>query len=132
MNQKIFMIIDDDIDDRFFLKEGLKELFSNFVCFEAKDGADGLSQLRKAEPLPSIIFLDVNMPLLDGRECLKELKKDAKLNTIPVIMYSTFFSKESITEFYTLGASSYLKKPTDMNKLPAQILEAISGPVKLP
>lgn len=126
MEKIFFMIIDDDSDDRFFFKEAvLTKILNSAVCLEAYDGADALSQLRKAEQLPNFIFLDVNMPCMDGRECLKQLKRDGKLKHIPVIMYSTYFSEESINEFLKLGASSYFNKATDMNELPAQIMEAI-------
>ncbi len=131
MNEKIFMIIDDDADDRMFFKEALKEMLPSSVCLEANDGIAALEVLHNAEQLPDFIFLDINMPRMGGRKCLKELKKNAKLKSIPVIMYSTSFTEESINEFYKLGASSYLNKPTDMNKLPEQILEAIRRPLKL-
>jgi len=129
--QKIFMIIDDDADDRMFFKEALKEMLPSSACLEANGGIEALQQLRNTEQLPDFIFLDINMPRMDGRECLKELKRDAELKNIIVIMYSTSFTVESIDEFYKLGASSYLNKPTDMNKLPEQILEAIRRPLKL-
>ena len=119
------MIIDDDEDDKFFFKEATEGMLSSSVCLEANDGADALYKLRKAEQLPDFIFLDVNMPRMDGRECLKELKKDEKLKNIPVIMYSTSFSKESIEEFQSLGSLHYLFKPTDMKTLPEQILIAM-------
>ncbi|MGV9004941.1 response regulator [Flavobacterium sp.] len=121
----IFMIIDDDEDDKFFFKEATEAMNTSCECLEASDGVDALKQLRKIEILPNFIFLDVNMPRMDGRECLTELKKDEKLKNIPVIMYSTSFSKESIEEFRILGSSHYLYKPTDMNKLPEQISLAI-------
>lgn len=127
---KIFMIIDDDTDDRFFFKEALRKMLSSVECLEANDGIEAIELLRKAEQLPTFIFLDLNMPRMDGRECLKQLKRDDKLKHIPVIMYSTSFSEESINELYELGASRFLNKPTDMNKLPAQIFEAIRRPVK--
>jgi len=131
MENQIFMIIDDDQDDRFFFKEALAEILSSAVCLEAKDGVEALEQLRKAEPLPDFIFLDVNMPRMDGHECLKELKKDAKLKDIMVIMYSTSFSDQSINEFLRLGASSCLNKTSNLSKLPGQILAAIRGSIKL-
>lgn len=126
MEKNVFMIIDDDEEDRFFFKEiVLAKIFHSAICLEAYDGKDALLQLRKAKLLPNFIFLDVNMPRMDGHACLKELKRDEKLKHIPVIMYSTSFSKESITEFYKLGALSHIIKPTDMNKLRPQILEAM-------
>jgi CheY-like chemotaxis protein len=60
---------------------------------------------------------------------LKELKNDAKLKNIMVIMYSTSFSEQSINEFHQLGAYSYLQKPRDLNTLPNQILEASKIPM---
>jgi len=125
------MIIDDDADDKFFFKEATERMFISSVCLEANDGADAVNQLRKVEQLPDIIFLDINMPRIDGRECLKELKRESRLKSIPVIMYSTSFTDRTIAELQALGASDYLTKPTDINKLPAQIHEVIRKHVKL-
>lgn len=119
------MIIDDDADDRFFFKSALSKMRLTMDCIEVNGGKEALELLRKAIQLPDYIFLDINMPRIDGRECLKQLKSDEKLKHIPVIMYSTSFSEESIIEFHKLGALSCLFKPTDLKKLPAQILEAI-------
>lgn len=128
MENQIFMIIDDDEDDRYFFKEAvLKTMFNSPVCVEAINGEDALSQLSNFNQLPDFIFLDINMPRMDGRECLKLLKQDEKLKHIPVIMYSTYFSENTINEFHTLGASKCLVKPTDMNKIPEQIREVIRG-----
>ncbi|OBX24529.1 CheY-like chemotaxis protein [Gelidibacter algens] len=120
-----FMIIDDDADDRFFFKAAVRKMQSSVKFMEANGCEEAIILLRTAEHLPHFIFLDINMPRMDGSECLKQLKREAKLEHIPVIMYSTSFSEESINEFHTLGASTYLKKPTDMNLLPEQILEVI-------
>lgn len=127
MENKIFLIIDDDEDDRMFFRDALKKLVPSSVCMEAHGCADALKQLHKAEQLPDCIFLDINMPVLDGRECLEELKKELKLTHIRVIMYSTASSDKSIAEFISLGAAGYLNKPTDMNQLPAIILAAIQS-----
>lgn len=128
--KKLFMIIDDDEDDRLFFREALIGLLSTSACLEAPNGEDALNQLRQAEKLPDFIFLDVNMHRMNGKECLRELKKDTKLRNIPVIMYSTSFSKESIEEFRTIGSSHYLEKPIDMRTLPEQILLAITRGIK--
>lgn len=128
MVEMIFMIIDDDRDDRLFFKEGLTKMLCSVKCLGANGGIEALELLRKAEQLPHFIFLDLNMPHMDGRECLKELKRDQKLKNIPVIMYSTSFSEETIKELYELGASRFLNKPADINQLPSQVLEAIKRP----
>ena len=130
MNEKIFMIIDDDADDRTFFKEALKGMHPSYICLEANGGIEALQQLRKAKKLPNFIFLDINMPRMDGRECLKELKKDAKFTHIPVIMYSTSFTDKSIADFRKLGASSHLNKPSDIKKLPELIFIAMTKTIK--
>jgi CheY-like chemotaxis protein len=125
------MIIDDDADDKFFFKEATERMFIFSVCLEANDGADAVNKLRKVEQLPDIIFLDMNMPRIDGRECLKELKRESRLKSIPVIMYSTSFTDRTIAELQALGPSDYLTKPTDTNKLPAQIYEVVRKHINL-
>ncbi len=123
--KKNFMIIDDDKDDRFFFRLAIKSIPGFTVSLEGYNGEDALLKLENAAELPDFIFLDINMPRVNGLECLIELKRHEKFKTIPVIMYSTFFSEQSIGEFYALGAAGYLDKPTDISKLPAQILESI-------
>ena len=125
METTYLMIIDDDADDRFFFKEVVKKMAGSVECMEANGCEAAIELLVNADQLPHYIFLDINMPGLDGRECLKQLKRNAYLKHIPVIMYSTSFSEKTIKEFHILGASNYLSKPTDLNKLSVQILEVI-------
>lgn len=130
MEKKVFMIIDDDEDDRFFFKEAIEDLLKSPLCLEAINGEDALNQLRKTDKIPDFIFLDVNMPRMGGRECLIEIKKDAYLKNCVIIMYSTSFSEETMKEFVELGASSYLQKPSDINKLAQQIFDTINKSTK--
>nr|MBA3987094.1 response regulator [Flavobacteriales bacterium] len=85
--KKLLMIVDDDKLDRSFFRSAIRKNNPSYECIEAKDGNDALDQLRNANKLPDIIFLDINMPKMDGRECLVELKKDKTLKKIPVIIY---------------------------------------------
>ena len=64
--------------------------------------------------MPDLIVLDTNMPKLNGRQILAELKKDPALRSIPVVMYSTFFSERDNDEFSKLGVTSYLAKPSKL------------------
>jgi CheY-like chemotaxis protein len=127
MDTKKIMIIDDDSDDRFFFRDALSKMQGAIECMEASGGKEALVLLSTEVQLPNFIFLDINMPRMDGRDCLKQLKGDEKLQNIPVIVYSTYFSEESVNEFQKLGALSYLNKPTDIKKLPGHILDAIGG-----
>jgi CheY-like chemotaxis protein len=126
MNDKtILMVVDDDKDDRFFFRSAVKKDHPLWDCQEAESGEDALSKLRSKGPLPDIIFLDLNMPLMSGQECLAEIKKDITLKNIPVIVYSTSRYTEDVKMAYTLGAAYYLNKLSDIYMLPEEITNAI-------
>jgi CheY-like chemotaxis protein len=121
----IIMLVDDDADDTLFFENALKKINSVYKCLSAWNGADALAKLRKAKSLPDFIFMDINMPLMGGRECLAELKKDEKLKNIPVIIYSTSNYEGDMDETRQLGAEYYLVKPFNTVKLPLEIANAI-------
>jgi CheY-like chemotaxis protein len=124
-HEKILMIIDDDRDDRFFFALAIKEINNLNKCFEAEQGVDALEQLKNAKQLPDFIFLDINMPKMDGWECLKELKKNESLKYIPVIMYSTSSREEDINKAYKLGAVHFLTKPFNITTLADEIITSM-------
>ena len=124
--KKILMIVDDDKDDRFFFRRAVKQINADYEVTEAQHGEEALEQLRKADQLPHYIFLDLNMPLMNGKECLAEIKKDEKLKNIPVIIYTTSTYKIDREITNKLGAAYFLTKPTDMNHLPGEIIKAIN------
>ena len=112
------LIIDDDTEDRELFHEAIGEVDSSIKCYTAKDGKEALSLMtRELVVLPDYIFLDINMPVMNGRECLAEIKKDSKLKAIPVIMYSTTSDTNEIRGYYTLGAHDFLIKPHNFKKL---------------
>lgn len=121
-DKKIFMIVDDDSDDREFFCEAVKEIDSSAECLIAVNGLEALKTLRNdIKQLPDFIFLDLNMPKMDGRTCLAELKKDLKLKNIPVIILSTSSHQKDIDETNQLGAAYFLAKPSDFKKLQQEI-----------
>ena len=109
---KIVLIIDDDDDDRSLFSDALCEVSSSVQCLSVSDGHEGLGLLRnRNNDLPDLIFLDLNMPRLNGKQCLEEIKKLPELAHIPVIMYSTTKRVEDVEETRKLGASYFLTKP---------------------
>lgn len=126
LEKKNLMIVDDDIDDRFFFRSAILKYNPSYEIMEAENGDDALKKLRKTEALPDFIFLDLNMPKMDGRECLKELKKDDILKKIPVIIYST--SENIIDKEITkkLGADYFLTKLSHIYSLPEELIKAMN------
>jgi CheY-like chemotaxis protein len=108
---------DDDLDDCQLLFEALHQIDPSICCVIVNDGREALEVLRKNSELPDYIFLDVNMPVMDGRACLVELKKDKRLQDIPVIIYSTTTNKSEIYKLFELGASDYVRKPNTFEEL---------------
>lgn len=124
--KKLLMIVDDDKDDRFFFRSAIRKNNPSFECVEAENGVEALQQLRTTEQLPDFIFLDLNMPKMDGRECLKELKKDETLKNIPVIIYSTSEYKLDKEVTKELGADFFLTKLSDIYPLPEELVKAMN------
>jgi len=114
---KIILIVDDDEDDRALFRDALKEVDDSIKCLSAVDGEDALKQLGKRTDLPDYIFLDLNMPRLNGIQCLASIRKDKKLNNIHVIIYSTSQRPEDISEAKKLGASLFVTKPALFKKI---------------
>src|SRR5687768_14961993 len=100
-----FLLVDDDPDDTLLFKEVLHEVNSSVGFASAANGKAALSLLRSGTiPLPQIIFLDLNMPLMNGKECLMEIKQDPELMHIPVIIYTTSSQSRDIEETMMGGA----------------------------
>lgn len=111
-------LIDDDPDDREIFAMALEDAHKSYNCVTAKNGVDALEKLNSNEKfVPDYIFLDLNMPMLSGKECLKELKKISRLSHVPVIIYSTSSYEKDIEETKQLGASYFLTKPSSIKVL---------------
>ena len=123
---KVIFLIDDDIDDQEFFVEAVKEVDPNIVCHLASSCDEGLELLNKSSVLPDYIFLDLNMPKVDGKKCLLELKKNARVKDIPVIIYSTSSLKKDIDETKGMGAVHFLTKPAAFRELCEAIENVLS------
>ncbi len=125
--KKIKIIIaDDDDDDIMFFEDCIHELDSTYEITRAGNG-DQLMKLLNDEslPLPMFIFLDINMPLKNGFDCLKEIKESSRLKNIPVIILSTSARPEVIDKMYFNKASRYIIKPNSFDILKICISNAL-------
>ena len=126
--KKIFLVIDDDPDDCYFFCEAISKIDASADCITAMDGEEALAKLRNGiNRLPDLIFLDLNMPRMDGRLCLTELKKDNLLKEIPVIILSTSSSENDIDETGKMGAVYFITKPTNIDRLHKELAFVIKN-----
>lgn len=119
MNSKnLCFLIDDDTDDQDLFIMALQEVDQGIQCRIASTGIEALDMLQKENTIvPDYIFLDVNMPKMNGIECLAEIKKISHLQKVPVIMFSTSSDKNIIKASKELGARDFHEKPTKFGLL---------------
>lgn len=114
------LIMEDDAGDVELIREALRDAKIALNIEHVPDGEKGMRFLRReaeyaAAKRPDIILLDLNMPLLDGREVLLQIKGDHGLKTIPVVILTTSDAESDIAASYDLGANCYLKKPLGLS-----------------
>jgi CheY-like chemotaxis protein len=104
------LLIDDDPDDCDVFKTALSDVSSS-IHIQCLHSSEQL-QATLAQHLPDVIFLDINMPMVDGFACLKQLQDNLRYSRIPIIMYSSSLSQKEINAAYGYGASLFFRKPT--------------------
>jgi CheY-like chemotaxis protein len=117
----IILLVEDNEGDVVLTVEALREAKINNKVVVVRDGEEALHYLYKenqyehAEP-PDIIFLDINLPKVDGKEVLARIKNDENLKFIPVVILTTSDSEKDILDSYTNHANCYITKPVDFHK----------------
>lgn len=114
------LLVEDNLGDARLVEEVLKEGDYPHKVTHVRDGVEAMEFLRGASGfdgsgLPDMVFLDLNMPRMDGREVLAELKNDDRLRRIPVIVLTTSTSEADIVTSYTLNANCYVTKPVSID-----------------
>ena len=126
------ILADDDQDDCIFFKEALQELKVQAQLKIINDGVKLMSILSSPEIiLPDALYLDLNMPLKNGFECVTEIKLSPNLRNIPVIIFSTSFDPDVVDLLFEQGATYYMQKPAEflyLKETIAKSLELISIP----
>jgi CheY-like chemotaxis protein len=110
---------DDDKDDFYILQEAAKKAGNEIQLSYAANWMDLWRSLLKT--LPDLIFLDLNMPVKDGFECLQLLRKESRYNSVPIIIYSTSINKNDIDKAYTLGANYFIVKPNSLEEIASML-----------
>lgn len=115
-NRTVFLV-DDDVDDQEIFALALAEVDDSISCITARNGMEALEQLKERRWIPDWIFLDLNMPRMNGKQCLKEIKGLQELTHVPVIIYSTSCELRDIEETKALGATAFISKPPRIQEL---------------
>jgi CheY-like chemotaxis protein len=123
---------EDDADYRLLTRRAVKATGLAIDLKFVEDGEEltdylyGRGKYTEAgsAPRPDLILLDLNLPKKDGREALEEIKRDPSLRRIPVVILTTSNAEEDVLRTYSLGASSYIRKPVNMKRL-VDIMSAI-------
>ena len=121
--KSIILVADDDEDDQLFTKEAFEENEFDIEVKFVNDGLELLDYLKNRNKYsnndisnrPSLILLDLNMPKMDGREALKEIKSDPELKLIPVVALTTSKAQQDVLKSYELGVNSFITKPVTLN-----------------
>ena len=121
LNTADILLLEDEPADAYSVKMALKERRIMSNLHHVVDGREGIEFLNKVGkysdvPRPDLIFLDLNMPRMNGSEFLIEIKADEKLKDIPVVVLTTSDVENDVVRCYQLGAASYITKPVDMTQ----------------
>ncbi len=126
MEKMKILLVEDDSDDRLFFARALTKLEMDIELHEAKNGEDCLSFLQDNDVSDlNLIFLDLNMPVMDGFECLEVIKSNSSYDHIVIAIYSTSSSDKDIEKTFLQGANIYLNKPTNFNDLVTSLKQII-------
>src|SRR5688572_4686313 len=124
---RICLLVDDDDDDKEIFCLALEQADPSIDCRTASDGKEALKMLSDKGFLPDYIFLDLNMPQMDGKECLKEIRKQIHLTNVPVIIFTTSAAPKDIEETKKLGASAFITKPPLISNLAKKLSEVFNN-----
>lgn len=127
INEFTCFLIDDDIDDQEIFLSVLEDIAPSIRCYTAANGQEAISKLTSEEIKPDLIFLDLNMPLMNGKQFLKACNLLDGCRHIPVIVLTTSSDKNSIEETMQLGARDYITKPDKFSAWGSIIKEKLSA-----
>jgi CheY-like chemotaxis protein len=117
MKPLVVLLIDDDADDRMFFEMAVSDLNFPVEFHFAIDGIQGLAMLKNASMTPDFIFVDINMPKMNGLECLEEIRKMEQFKQVPVYLYSTSNDKKMAQICIELGGCGLIKKENSLEAM---------------
>ncbi len=107
--------VDDNEGDLILAREAFKQTDLTIELESALNGVEAIEKLTKAEILPDLVLLDINMPVMNGKEFLSKIRTEEKLKNIPVVMLTTSDAPKDISDCYDLNANAYVTKKQDFS-----------------
>lgn len=120
------LYVDDDSEDIEIFEDAVRAVDPTIRCETAVTGAEALKYLHEAQRLPDYLILDINMPGMDGKDCLHEIRKDPRLASLTVIVYSTNSFPRDVSEIESLNAT-FIRKANSFNDLCDTVRRIVSG-----
>ena len=124
------LLIEDDLDDQSLFCESLMELYPSFVCERANDGPQAITMISQ-NTFYDFIFIDLNLPKLDGFQVLERIRDTGRVEQVPLIILSSTNRQSDIDRCYSLGATSFFTKPSSYSELIEVMRAAFQAPLAL-
>jgi two-component system, chemotaxis family, response regulator Rcp1 len=123
---RTLLLVDDNADDVMLMRRSLERSKLPVTLHDVQNGLECMNFLRRAgryasAPRPDLILLDLNMPIMGGREVLAEIVKDDALRALPVVVLTTSNDERDRSDMYRLRCSSYVRKPVDSEEFEAMV-----------
>jgi len=115
------LLVEDSEGDARLVQEGMRDAKMSNRLHIVEDGVEAMEFLRRegrfgTAPRPDLVLLDLNLPRMDGRQVLAEMKSDSGLRSIPVVVLTTSDAEQDVLRAYELNANCYVTKPVDFDK----------------
>lgn len=110
------LLVEDNPDDERLTIRALRRAKLTNPIQVARDGEEALAALFAADPLPSVVLLDIKLPKIDGLEVLQQIRAHPRTHVLPVVVLTSSSEERDIIESYSLGANSYVRKPVDFDQ----------------
>ena len=124
------LIVDDDPEDISLFCEAIHEIDSFFKCIAARNGKEALQLLSSLVKLPDYIFLDINMPLMDGLELLGKIKEEPNTKHVKIYLHSTKITDSNYRTAMKAGASGCIRKVGSIQELANELIPVlVPGPL---
>ena len=121
MDTRLIMLVEDDLADAVLIERALRKSGIRNPVFRARDGLDALQYLfgggryeeEEKREMPAVVLIDLNLPKMDGLELLRRMRADYRTKLVPVAIFTGSNDEQNLINGYSLGANSYVRKPTD-------------------